>query len=50
MPARRLRAWLLSALSLAITFVLALAVCFIGMVLSVGWVLGIHRLSSPGSS
>jgi hypothetical protein len=40
MPARRFRAWLLSAFSLAITFVLALAVCFIGMVLSVGWVFG----------
>ena len=48
MPARRLRAWLLSALSLAITFVLALAVCFIGMVLSVGWVFGDPPTVQPG--
>ena len=40
MPARRLRAWLQPAFSLAITFVLALAVYFIGMVLSLGWVFG----------
>ena len=48
MPARRLRAWLLSAFSLAITFVLALAVCFIGMVLSVGWVFGDPPTVQPG--
>ena len=40
MPAHRLRAWLLAAFSLAIAFVLAVAVCFIGMVLSLGWVRG----------
>ena len=48
MPEHRLSAWLLAAFSLAITFVLALAVCFIGMGLGVGLVFGNPLTVQPG--
>jgi hypothetical protein len=49
MPSRRLRAWLLAAFSLTIACMLALAAgCFIGAVLSVGWILGDPLTVQPG--
>jgi hypothetical protein len=48
MPALRLRIWFLSAFSLAIAFVLALPVCFIGVALIMGWVLGGLPTDQPG--
>jgi hypothetical protein len=40
MPAHRLRAWFLATLSLALAFVIALPVCFVGVLLTVGYALG----------
>lgn len=48
MPARRLRAWFLSAFSLAIAFVLALPVCFVGLLLTVDLVLAGPSTYQPG--